>query len=123
MDKTFIQHLRKILQPLFPSQANIRAREDANTLVIAIDWPLKKDKDRPHKRSRLICIISPKNLIENYSNTPEQEKVEIDQHLVNFVQEKLKHFDPDHKAGFGEIPPQEEWMFDVKNAENKRVDS
>jgi hypothetical protein len=123
MDKTFIQHLRKILQHLFPSQANIRGREDTNTLIIAIDWPLKKDKGRPHKRSRLICIISPKNLIENYSNRPEQAKIEIDQPLVSFIQDKLKNFDPDHTAGFGEVPPQEEWTFNVKTAENKDSDS
>jgi hypothetical protein len=117
MDKTFMQHLRKILKPLFPSQANIRGREETNKLVIAIDWPLKRDKDRPHKRSRVICIISPKNLIENYSNASEQSKIQIDNSLVNFLQEKLKNFNPDHTAEFGEIPPQEEWKFDIKNSE------
>jgi len=109
MNATLIEHWKNLLCPLFPRSAHLRSIPCGQYLVIAVDWKLNTDKERPYKRSRLIRIVVPDNLIKKYLLENSQQKTLLDKRLVTYINAQLTNFNPDHITDFGRIPPTEKW--------------
>ena len=109
IDVTLIENWKTHLIPLFPRGAHLRRMPFSEDLVIAVDWKLNTDRDRPYKRSRLIRIVVPAELVKKYQAQSAQQKTAIDKRLITYVNTQLTNFNPDHVTDFGHIPPSEEW--------------
>ena len=107
------EHLRNLLKPLFPASAYLKIRANKH-LIIAIDWRLKSEGDLQDKFSRLIKIIISEEIVLCYEKKSQKQQMSVDKRIVEYVQERLKTFNPDHDTPRGGIPPQEDWVIDSK---------
>jgi hypothetical protein len=111
MDKELLKRWRELLKPLFPPSTYIRIRTD-KSVIMAVDWRLKNMTGEPSRFSRLIKIIIPEGVMQQYQQLNESKRTHADQKLIDFIRCRLKQFDPYHDSPPGSIPPFEEWLIE-----------
>ena len=67
MKYEFINEWIELILHLFPPDAKIEI-DEADDVVLRIDWKLGNDPERPNKRSRLIRVIIHREAIEDCRN-------------------------------------------------------
>lgn len=113
MGEALQEHWRGLLKPLFPPSAYIKIRKNRG-LIIGIDWRLKSQADQSEKFSRLIKIHISEELCRNFNAMGSSQRDQFDKQLIDYIEQRLTEFNPEHDAPRGGIPPQEEWIIDAK---------
>lgn len=103
MEKAFIFKWIELIRPLFPSNASIEI-DEGDDLVLRIDWELRNDLDRPHKRSRLIRVVISREAIEDCKDFNVAGK-----RFRKAIEERLSLFNPEHNRPRYVGSPIEEW--------------
>lgn len=99
--------LTHIVRPLFPNEAEFRRRPSSDGLVFSVAWKLKNDPARPNKRSRRIILVVSEEALEDYNDGDRDAR---ERRITNFVTERLKIFNPNHDAPYGQPEPEEQWV-------------
>lgn len=97
----------------FPSHAEYSSIIDHRRYgyLANIHWKLNNDKNRPNKPSRIILIVISGEAIED-SDYDKRHAV-VQERFQKFINEKVKHFNPEHDEPYGKAPPIEEWIVDT----------
>ena len=96
MNKELHKHWLDQISPLFPDDTEFTPFVDLDDFRTNASWRLNTDPERPNKRSKIIKIIIPSEVIDDYENKSTTNKQEDDEKLLQFVETFLKEFDPDH---------------------------
>jgi hypothetical protein len=112
MSTPILEHWKKLIKPLFPRQAFIRALAKGD-FILAIDWLMECPEDPPSKRSRLIKIMIKREAADKYDKHSATEQKKIDDRFLEVIKENLKTYEPKHKIPRGGIAPQVEWVIDT----------
>lgn len=110
MTKPFVNEWIELIRPLFPKGARIEI-DAGNDIVLRIDWKLENDPNRPNKRSRLIRVIIPEEVIDDCKDVKAAGS-----RIKKIIQDGLSVFNPDHDTDKYGSPSIEEWVlstFDV----------
>ena len=99
----------RFLKRLFPSEAIVNVDSKDLDLQMSVWWTLHDDATRPDKQSRIIRIRISFEVLFNYIYVDRSSRADAEQVLVEYVTEKLRHFNPQHAAPFGRVPPIESW--------------
>jgi len=95
------------LRTAFPVDAKIDTVPN-DDLKYTMGWLLYTDPNRPKKRSRLIKLIIPSEIIDDCCAFSEvKEKLEL------FIRHKLSYFNPEHEHPLNVPPPVEKWIFQL----------
>ena len=111
MTKSFVNEWVRLIRPLFPKNARIEI-DAGNDVVLRIDWRLRNDPGRPHKRSRLIRVVIPEEAIDGCADLKKAGS-----RFKKLIEDKLSVFHPDHDSCKCGSPPLEVWIvstFDAK---------
>ena len=110
MNKDLYKHWLDLLQSLFPSQADFCSLDNLDDFITKVSWKLNNDPERPNKRSKIIKIIIPSEVIDDYENKSTIKKQEDDKKLLQFVEQFLKEFDPDHDTPYEDSTPEVDFV-------------
>lgn len=105
-----LENFKDLIKPLFPVGADIHSIVTNRDCFIEIDWPLKSDPNRPHKRSKTIRIIFSYEFILDYLPKTQEDKKSIDYKLTKTIKQKLLAFNPDHDSALHQPNPIEDWV-------------
>ena len=110
MTESFVNDLVRLIRPLFPRDARI-VIDTPNNVILRIDWKLRNDPSRPNKRSRLIKVVIPQEVIDRCDDV---KKAGL--RFKEIIEDRLSSFHPDHNSPRCGSPPRDEWIistFDV----------
>ena len=106
MTKELHAHWMNIIYPLFPEKALITCSDADNCFLAKVSWQLDNDANQPNKRSRVVAIEVPEEVIDEYQNKSKEQQKQDDKKLVLQVEEFLSQFDPNHDSSPEETPPE-----------------
>ena len=104
MKNEFIYEWVKLIRHLFPPDASIEI-DEADDVVLRIDWKLGNDPERPNKRSRLIRVIISIEAIEDCRDY----KLSGDK-FYEIIKGRIAFFNPDHDQPRWTRVPIEDWV-------------
>jgi hypothetical protein len=104
MNESIVKDWIRQVRPLFPKHARIEM-DGGSDIALRIDWELRNDPRRPHKRSRVIRIVIPEEVIE-----PSADLKAAGSRLVGIIKDKLCAFDADHATPKCGRRPVEQWV-------------
>jgi len=100
-----------ILRPLFPKEAEFRfLNPKSDDLSWSIKWRLNNDPDRPSKRSRPIILVLSQDVLEDYNDSDNHKRADLEKIITKKVAECLDTFEPNHDAPYGLPVPGERWV-------------
>ena len=106
MNQQLHQHWFDLIAPLFPENAELSSSSESRNFKVYASWLLHSDPLQPDKRSRIIEVEVPMEVIECYQEKSEQSKFNDDEKFVLQVQKFLSGFNPEHDAQPGESVPE-----------------
>lgn len=95
----------ELIKSNFPYDSQLREdkHQENGSLIVYIHWTLDDDPDRPSKPSKTIKLNISDDIIVLNMNP------HVEQCISNYIQNKLKSFDPNHNAEKYEAPPLEDF--------------
>jgi len=105
MNKELHKHWSDQIRPLFPNDTEFTSCDNIDDFITKASWRLNTDPGRPNKRSRIVKIIIPSTIIDDYENKTTANKQEDDKKLLRCIEHFLKEFDPDHDTPYEEPTP------------------
>ena len=108
------EYFINLVRPLFPNGADINYDQTEGDLVIRVFWILDPNSDRPNKPSKIINLRISSEALGDYSNLSSDEQKRADQFVIDFVEDKLRTFNPDYESPYGASPPTEKWLISTR---------
>ena len=96
MNKDLHEHWLNQIRPLFPEGTEFTPFVDFEDFTTKASWRLNNDPERPNKRSKIIKIIIPSDVIDDYENKTTAKKQEDDEKLLQYVEQFINELDPNH---------------------------
>ena len=103
-------HWGGLLKPIFPDESYFKVDNKASDFKVRISWKIGTGSDRPNKISKIITVLIPAEVADDYSNKNETQQQSDDTNLQDFVSNKLSNHDPDHERPGDQQPPEVEWI-------------
>ena len=107
-------HWVELIRPIFPPGADVEPVTNGwvphyEGPFIRIGWRLTAPAEKPTKGSRIINLVVPLALIDDYCNAGEEDRAQAGSRLRQFVEQKYASFNPDHDTPAYGTPPVEPW--------------
>lgn len=105
-DKRFEELLEcwgDLIRSCFAHAVDVRLRQLDGDFMIAIDWPLNDGRLRLNLRSRQFVLILSEDVLSQYADSSEVQRLEAGKMLRKLLKEGLSDFNPKH--GFPPYQP------------------
>jgi hypothetical protein len=95
MNEDLRHHWEALLNPLFSAGSEIEIDSNAPDFRLRASWKLGTDPNRPNKMSKIIIVLVPAEVADDYSNKNDAQQKSDDEKLLRFVRDSLSNHDPD----------------------------
>lgn len=112
MDERLRNYWNSELRVLFPKHAEFKSIKRPEHYEVVVSWKINTDLKRPHKRSKTIRIIVPKEAVDDYESKSEAARIRDDKKLKQLVANNLTKFNPDHAMPKDVTSPEVIWVAD-----------
>ena len=97
------------LRGVFPANVTIVDPSAAGALFLRAQWWIDTDAYHPRKKSRVVEIVIPSDLLELYNALSLEEQRAVREKVAKRLRLKLLAFDPDHHTPWYRRTPTERW--------------
>ena len=107
-----MNEIELIIRQVVPKQAEIEELPSSgfNFLIYRVCWNLGDDPARPHKKSKMISVEVPYEMIQDLPNMPATKRAQVSGRVLEFLASKYAVFEPSHNVGRDKSQPVERWI-------------